>query len=78
MSLDRIGAAWREYRLLVIPRDAPPVQAMECRRAFYAGVKALLAIQVATEDSDAAVAKLLDDLHGELDAFKVAVVEGRA
>lgn len=33
---------WESYRGRVIPQGAPPVQIMECRRAFYSGAGALL------------------------------------
>lgn len=33
---------WNSYRREVIPAEAPDVQVIECRRAFYAGAKGLL------------------------------------
>jgi len=33
---------WEDYRKSVIPADAPEVQLVECRRAFYAGVVSLM------------------------------------
>jgi hypothetical protein len=45
MSGDRellIERAWNTYREAVIPKQAPPVQITEMRRAFYAGAHSLL------------------------------------
>lgn len=38
--IDQIGLierGWRSYRDHVLPKNAPPVQMQETRRAFYAG-----------------------------------------
>jgi hypothetical protein len=37
-----IEKAWLSYHSAVIPRDAPEVQIVESRRAFYAGAHSLL------------------------------------
>lgn len=37
-----IEQAWQEYEMKVIPPTAPKVQRVETKRAFYAGVRALL------------------------------------
>jgi hypothetical protein len=85
MSGPRSGAvlaAWNNYRAKVIPKDAPAVQLLECRRAFYAGAETLLSailrsmapgpdVTQADEDYIAAV-------HNELLAFAQDVKEGRA
>lgn len=79
---DRIGASWREYRTRVIPLEAPPIQATECRRAFYAGAQALLGILLAvmepgTEPTTADL-RTMDEIADELTAFSRAVRDGRA
>ena len=72
---DRIGVAWRELRTKVIPLDAPAIQARECRRAFYAGASAILAILFAGVGTDpgepatAAELTMMDDLKAELEQF---------
>jgi hypothetical protein len=40
--LKRIEKQWLTYRHVVLPKDAPPIQISECRRAFYAGAEGLL------------------------------------
>ena len=79
---DRIGKAWREYRLLAIPITAPAVQATECRRAFYAGAGALLTAVLAMlgpgEEPTQDELRAMDEINAELHAFVAAVREGRA
>jgi hypothetical protein len=43
VSAGRFEKQWRSYRARVVPADAPAVQVVECRRAFYAGAQALRA-----------------------------------
>ena len=40
-DLNRIERLWLDYRNTVIAPNAPSVQIIECRRAFYAGSLAL-------------------------------------
>lgn len=70
---------WESYLTEVLPADAPEIQRVECRRAFYAGAKAVQAMLLATSelDEDSAVA-VLERLDGELEAFKRDCVEGMA
>jgi len=37
-----VKGEWEDYRRNVIPADAPEVQLVECRRAFYAGAVSLM------------------------------------
>jgi hypothetical protein len=37
-----LAATWDLYRSTIIPPDAPTVQVMETRRAFYAGAEAVV------------------------------------
>jgi hypothetical protein len=61
---------WEGYAKAVLPPEAPPVQAQECRRAFYAGAGAAL---------EAAAARgYMRDLRAEALRFMVDVEEGRA
>lgn len=78
--MDRIWAAWRDYRTRVIPLDAPAIQATECRRAFYAGANALLvailgALEPGTEPTEADL-RMMDEIAAELDAFGEAIRGG--
>jgi hypothetical protein len=43
---------WDGYRASVIPKDAPEIQIMESRRAFYGGFGATLRIFDAISDDD--------------------------
>jgi hypothetical protein len=78
----RIKEAWRSYRNEVIPSDAPNIQHIESRRAFYAGAQALLAIlmtmlEPGTEATEADIRKM-DEIAAELKRFSNDVREGRA
>jgi hypothetical protein len=79
---DVIGAAWREYRTLVIPLEAPPIQARESRRAFYAGANAMLVgiIKMLDPGDDVTNADLarMDSIQAELEQFARDIAEGRA
>jgi hypothetical protein len=80
---DRIGAMWRTYRTTVIPVEAPAIQARECRRAFYAGARALLSIILAgvaanpTEEPTAQDLVMMDEIQAELDQFLRDLQAGR-
>lgn len=76
----RIEDQWIEFRGKVIPADAPPVQVIEMRRAFYAGVEALLRItQTAFDSSSEATdgdVQVLVDVESELKEFARLVQNG--
>ena len=74
-----IDDRWKNYRLKVIPLDAPELQAIECRRAYYAGAQAVIDIALGlTTGSQQAAAKQMRDLKEEVLRFKAQVVGGRA
>lgn len=76
-----IREAWECYNRDVLPRDAPPVQRSECRRAFYSGAQALLGIVACIGDdsvSEADGVGILEGLRGELDGFARLIKSGRA
>jgi hypothetical protein len=79
---DVIGAAWRDFRLKVIPLDAPQVQVQESRRAFYAGANALLVgiIGMLDPGDDVTTKDLagMDALAAELEQFARDILEGHA
>jgi hypothetical protein len=82
MPGDVIGAAWREYRLRVIPVHASAVQAQESRRAFYAGAQALLTgilrgLDPGDDPTQADLARM-DAIAQELEQFARDVLAGRA
>lgn len=45
-----IAEQWAAFEALVMPKDAPPVQRQEMRRAFYSGAEAMLRLQYAAGD----------------------------
>ena len=69
--MNTVANLWDSFRSVVIPSDAPPVQVQEMRRAFYAGVFA-----VVTEPN--ADGGLLDRYESECIKFKQDVLAGRA
>lgn len=80
---ETVRAMWQGYRRAVIPADAPPVQIIECRRAFYGGAWALLTRLAANAEAnmpDADAVAYLKQLTEEQERFKQAVgtpLEGR-
>jgi hypothetical protein len=68
-----IGDAWKKYRDVMIPSDAPDIQSSECRKAFYAGadasfsaiVSAIASEHVPTDED----IETLYDVERELIAF---------
>lgn len=76
-----VAAFWESYRREVLPANAPAVQVQECRRAFYAGVKATLAVLLEIGDdsvSEDQGVELIERLHDECRVFTADVLEGRA
>jgi hypothetical protein len=76
-----IEEGWRSYAERVLPTNAPRVQMVECRRAFYAGAGLLfekLADAVGADDvsEDAGVA-IMQGVDSELAAFVKDVRGGR-
>jgi hypothetical protein len=82
--MDRLGAAWRNYRIQVMALDAPAIQARECRRAYYAGASALLGLLLegVGEDPDEPATldeiALMEAIHQELQQFARAIEAGNA
>jgi hypothetical protein len=79
---DRLRKQFATYQAAVIPANAPEVQRQECRRAFFAGAKALmheivngLSDEEQTTDQDL---DLMAGLERELDAFADMTKRGLA
>jgi hypothetical protein len=74
--------AWLSYVGEVLPPDAPPVQVVETRRAFYAGARALQAAVFGAlsggPDATAEDINVMQSLQGELEGFNADVKAGRA
>lgn len=79
--MNTITEQWALFESSVMPKDAPPIQRQEMRRAFYSGAEAMLRIQHAiasgTVSEDAGVA-ILQGLHEELHGFAWMVATGKA
>jgi hypothetical protein len=76
-----IKSEWESYRTQVLPKHAPPIQIMECRRAFYAGAEAFFrcVFDVSGADvSEDAGAEYLETLNQELQRFGHDVANGKA
>lgn len=77
-----IEEEWQGYKAAVIPKDAPEVQLVESRRAFYAGARSLFSLISGGLDADHEPTDLdvayLDELTKELAAFARDVQEGKA
>jgi hypothetical protein len=82
MSRRTVRAMWESYRAGVMPSNAPPVQVIECRRAYYAGAQGLMAqilngIGAGPESTEPDEDFLLG-IEEELTRFAVDVSQGRA
>ena len=79
--MNTIADQWAAFEVLVMPKDAPPVQRQEMRRAFYAGAEAMLRLQhAATEPgiSENAGVMMLEGWHDECRRFAQQVSQGLA
>jgi dsDNA-specific endonuclease/ATPase MutS2 len=77
-----LAEQWATYRERVVPEDAPPVQVVESRRAFYAGTESLLrsmmtGLDPGTEPTEADLDRM-DQLEAELEQFAEDVKQGLA
>ena len=73
---------WTNYRIAVIPKDAPSVQLSESRRAFYAGAWALYtllmdSLEPGTDETPPDLS-LMASLDREMREFQVRVATGAA
>lgn len=70
-----LAVAWDSYRR-VIPADAPRVQLVETRRAFYAGAQAFMSACAAAPDNGED--RVINGLCAELRQFVDDVTNGKA
>lgn len=73
-----IGLAWEEYRLKVVPLDAPVHQVVETRRAFFAGAAALVKMTTRAGGMSPHTARALGGFQRECERFQAEVASGRA
>lgn len=77
--LNTIDAEWHSFESCCISKEAPEIQRIEMRRAFYAGIESFLVLQCkAVNQSDAACAALMDGWATELKDFVLQVKAGFA
>lgn len=73
---------WSDFRRQVIPEEAPVMQVVEMRRAWYAGAATLFALVAGGLDADHEPTDLdvmyLESLNQELRAYANELREGRA
>lgn len=73
---------WAEFARLVVPKNAPPRQVVEMRRAWYAGAAAILSLVSGGLDADHEPTDLdvayLKSLHQELVTFAIDISQGSA
>ena len=80
-ALKPVSEAWASYRERVLPADAGPIQVLECRRAFYAGVRALegaLEVISRPEVPEVEGVAYLEAVRREVMQFNKDVKAGRA
>ncbi len=73
-----IEEAWKEYRTRVVPLDAPVLQVVETRRAFFAGVAAVVKMTAAAGGMSPHTARALGAFRRETERFQAEVASGRA
>lgn len=77
-----IETAWTSYREAVVPKDAPPIQLQESKRAFFGGAWALYALLMndldhSTDEDTPQDLGLMMKLDAELRGFRDQVLEGK-
>lgn len=81
MAAKHVAAEWASYAERVLPKDAPPVQVQETRRAFYAGGAAilfrLLRLLESGDEPTPADLQMMDDIEAELAEFGRDIQAGR-
>ncbi len=76
--MNDIEVAWMEYRMRVLPADAPHVQVVECRRSFYAGATSVVKMALHfTGQTAGEAAKQMQGLRAECERFTFEVGSGR-
>lgn len=79
----RIASLWQTFRHEVIALDAPAVQILEMRRAFYAGVECALnrlsqEMSPGPSTDNTSDFDILQEVNAELQEFASHVKTGRA
>jgi hypothetical protein len=77
--MNTIQSSWESYQAQVMPKDAPDVQVIETRRAFYAGCQTILGIMYGIGDdsiSEDAGIQMIETLHQECQLFLSGIKRG--
>ena len=78
-EMSTIQQEWEDFKAAVMPKDAPPIQRQEMRRAFYAGARTMLSLHLDTCDlsKDEWITNM-QGWHAECTQFAQDVKAGRA
>lgn len=73
---------WAEFSRAVMPKDAPEMQRVEMRRAWYAGAAAMFGLMTGGLDADHEPTDLdvayVESLAQEIEAFSREIARGKA
>ncbi len=75
---NEIEQAWLDYRMKVVPLDAPVHQVVESRRAYFAGAAAVVKLAAAAGGMSPYTARALGSFRRECERFQAEVASGRA
>lgn len=79
--MNYIKQNWDKYLREVMPKDAPPIQIIETRRAFYSGAASLFTMMVDSTKRDGMTEKegidYLAELQAEIVQFGIDLLDGR-
>jgi hypothetical protein len=77
--MNEIEERWKTYRLRVIPLDAPELQAIEGRRAFYAGAQTVLDLMLrSTAQGQVQAVREIKALKADVEDFRALVRADKA
>jgi hypothetical protein len=80
ISAQELFERWRKYRT-ILPADAPPIQAIETRRAYYAGAQAIIDVLISMEGQRSTAqqrVQAIESLRQEVERFRADVAADRA
>lgn len=77
--MNDITQKWLDYRIHVVPIDAPSIQVIESKRAYFAGAQAIVAMLTHLGNLPVQQQKnAVSDLEQEINRFRADVAAGRA
>ena len=69
-----VATMYEGYRNAVMPPAAPPVQVLECKRAFFAGARTLLDLMATASDPGLEVSERDAEIMAAIDAELTAYI----